>query len=244
MTAEPTLSKKDKDRIYYTEYRKNNRQKIRERGLKWYHENKKKCRESAKRRRKTPEGREKDKLYARKYRAENRERILEYRRGYYKENAEKERNRSYEYRKNNREKYLESTRKTHQKNRKKESEYSREYTKKRRDADPSYRIVGNLRSKIRLAMKAEKTDKKDRFNKLLGCSPSELVKHLELLFKEGMSWENYGLKGWHIDHIKPCASFDLTNIEEQNKCFNYKNLQPLWAKDNLSKGANVIWPLQ
>ena len=70
---------------------------------------------------------------------------------------------------------------------------------------------------------------------LLGCSVEELKKHLENQFIKGMTWNNYGLHGWHIDHIKPCASFDLTKEEEQRKCFHYTNLQPLWAKDNLSK---------
>ena len=50
-----------------------------------------------------------------------------------------------------------------------------------------------------------------------------------------MSWDNYGIHGWHIDHIRPCASFDLTDPEQQRQCFHYPNLQPLWAFDNLSK---------
>ena len=50
-----------------------------------------------------------------------------------------------------------------------------------------------------------------------------------------MTWKNYG--EWHIDHIKPCSKFNLTDEEEQKKCFNYKNLQPLWASENTSKGA-------
>jgi hypothetical protein len=58
------------------------------------------------------------------------------------------------------------------------------------------------------------------------------------MFTEGMSWDNYG--EWHIDHILPCSSFDLADIEQQKICFNYKNLQPLWAEDNLRKGAKII----
>jgi hypothetical protein len=73
---------------------------------------------------------------------------------------------------------------------------------------------------------------------LIGCSVPQLRKHLEAQFTEGMTWDNHG--EWHIDHIKPCASFDLTDAEQQLECFNYTNLQPLWASDNLSKGAKVL----
>ena len=52
-----------------------------------------------------------------------------------------------------------------------------------------------------------------------------------------MSWDNHGYDGWHVDHIRPCASFDLTDEEQVRKCFHYTNLQPLWAKDNLRKGS-------
>lgn len=54
-----------------------------------------------------------------------------------------------------------------------------------------------------------------------------------------MSWGNYGKFGWHIDHIIPCAAFDLAREDHQMVCFNYRNLQPLWSKDNLSKGDTV-----
>jgi hypothetical protein len=56
-----------------------------------------------------------------------------------------------------------------------------------------------------------------------------------------MNWKNYG-KGegkWNIDHILPCASFDLTQESEQHRCFHYNNLQPLWEIDNLKKGAKL-----
>ena len=77
--------------------------------------------------------------------------------------------------------------------------------------------------------------------KLVGCTPNFLKGYLEAKFTDGMSWDNYG--DWHVDHIKPCSSFDLTKDEEQRECFHYKNLQPLWGPDNLAKGSKdpFIW---
>jgi hypothetical protein len=75
--------------------------------------------------------------------------------------------------------------------------------------------------------------------KLIDCTIEELWTHLKRKFTEGMTKENYGK--WHIDHIIPCASFDLTDPEQQEKCFHYTNLRPLWAFDNMSKGAKIIF---
>lgn len=81
---------------------------------------------------------------------------------------------------------------------------------------------------------------------LLGCTIRQLRDHLESQFGPGMTWDNYGLRGWHIDHKRPCASFDLTDPEQQAACFHFSNLQlqPLWAEENLRKGARIgQWPL-
>ncbi len=72
---------------------------------------------------------------------------------------------------------------------------------------------------------------------LLGCAIDKVVKHIEAQFEEGMAWDNYGYYSWHIDHIKPCDAFDLTDPAQRAECFHYTNLQPLWAEDNLAKGA-------
>jgi len=74
---------------------------------------------------------------------------------------------------------------------------------------------------------------------LVGCSIDELRAHLESQFAHGMSWDNYGQGGWEIDHVIPVAAFDMTDPEQQRRCFHYSNLQPLWAEDNRRKGTTV-----
>ena len=82
--------------------------------------------------------------------------------------------------------------------------------------------------------------KSDYILKLCGTTLAGVKKHLESLFKLGMTWGNYGWDGWHIDHIKPCAEFDLTDPAQQRICFHYTNLQPLWKDENFEKGANIL----
>lgn len=98
-----------------------------------------------------------------------------------------------------------------------------------------YSLARNLRMRVYAAIKHGY--KSAPTMELLGCTLDELKVHLASQFTEGMSWNNYGL--WHIDHIRPCASFDLTQPDQQRVCFHYTNLQPLWAKDNSIKGS--LW---
>ena len=101
----------------------------------------------------------------------------------------------------------------------------------KRQTNINFKILCNLRTRLGHALKGYSKSK--RTIDLLGCSIEQLKQHLEKQFKEGMNWENRSK--WHIDHIKPCASFDLAKPEEQVKCFHYTNLQPLWIKENLIK---------
>jgi hypothetical protein len=112
------------------------------------------------------------------------------------------------------------------------------YEKNRKLTDPEFKILKTLRSRLGTAINRQNSSKKNTTIELLGCSVSFLKGFLEAKFKEGMTWENHG--EWHIDHIKPCASFNLLNEEEHKKCFHYTNLQPLWASENLSKGCKYI----
>ena len=135
---------------------------------------------------------------------------------------------------NNKEKHKELLKKWFQKNK----SFIRERNKKRRHTDPLYKISCILRGRLKNALKSNSKSK--RTFELLGCSVEELWTHLEKTFKPGMTRENHG--EWHIDHIIPCVSFDLSKPKEQAKCFHYSNLQALWKHENLSKGAKILSP--
>ena len=110
-----------------------------------------------------------------------------------------------------------------------------EYNKKRYNTDPYFKVVCAMRTRISKLLRQKNADKNNKFYKYLGCNKLEFIDYFQKKFKEGMTWENHG--EWHIDHIKPCASFNLLDEKEQQMCFHYTNLQPLWAYENLSKGS-------
>lgn len=114
--------------------------------------------------------------------------------------------------------------------------YNTRYVKERVASDVEFKLRCNLRSRLRRALK--RGSKSGSAVKDLGCSILELKVYLEKLFQPGMTWENHG-KGegkWNIDHIKPLASFDLTDRQQFLVANHYTNLQPLWEEDNLRKG--------
>lgn len=95
-------------------------------------------------------------------------------------------------------------------------------------------IVKALRARVRSALKYNR--KIAPTMELIGCTIPELKHHIEKQFRDGMSWNNWGKFGWHLDHIRPCSSFNLIEESQQRECFNYFNLQPLWAAENWEKG--------
>lgn len=109
------------------------------------------------------------------------------------------------------------------------------WTKQKLATDPAFRVMQRQLKRLRQALKTQGVPRNKRVNKGFGCSALDLKAHLEALFLPGMSWENYGYNGWHVDHIRPIASFDLNDPEQFAQCFHYTNLQPLWAADNLAK---------
>jgi hypothetical protein len=140
-------------------------------------------------------------------------------------------------------------------NKEKVNKHKREYRKTK--ITINYKIAELIRNRIRCVLNngiSKATNKKNRTIELIGCTYEELRVYLESKFTQGMTWENRGNNGWHIDHIKPCSSFDLTDIAQQKECFHYANLQPLWATreiaisygegpdyvGNLEKGNKII----
>jgi hypothetical protein len=120
-------------------------------------------------------------------------------------------------------------------NKEKINEIERNYCAKNKDR----KIYNNYRSNIRGYIFGRIKHSKSVIE-LLGCDREEYKKYLESKFKEGMTWENRGRNGWHIDHILPRVHFKLENIEEQKRFFHYTNTQPLWAYENLSKGTKIL----
>lgn len=103
--------------------------------------------------------------------------------------------------------------------------------------NPEWRLVRNLRRRLNFVLGGKR--KCEATMNLVGCTSGQLIRHLETMFHGGMTWDNYGRAGWHVDHRIPCDFFDLSKPEEQKRCFHYSNLQPLWAGDNLLKGSKI-----
>lgn len=196
------------------------------------------------------------------YLLKNCDRIKEVRKSYKNSNSEKIKSQNKEYRDNhknhirdyNREYYINNVENIDRwinQNQEKIKGYKRKYQEKikpirgklRKEKilkNPVYKLEETLRGRLYSAIKSQSTRKSQKTMELLGCSSDFAKKHLESQFRDGMSWDNHSLFGWHIDHIRPCASFDLSDPEQQKECFHYTNLQPLWASENLSKGDKFI----
>ena len=175
------------------------------------------------------EKKQRKKKYMKTWREKNREAIAEYAREWHKNNRETILEQKKEYRKNNR-------------------EVINKYKNNRYSTDLNYKMRENLRNVLHNKLKRhliKETTPEFSYTKsslsYLGCTVEELKTYIENQFEDGMTWENWAYDGWHLDHIIPCSSFDLTKKKEQKKCFHYTNLQPLWAEDNLSKGSKLNW---
>lgn len=117
-----------------------------------------------------------------------------------------------------------------------------EYTRKKRATNPKVKLVSALRTRTIAFLKGSKNKKTMEY---VGCTLEHLRTHLESQFTEGMHWGNHG-KGrgkWQVDHIYPLSQIDPTNEDLVRRALHWKNLRPMWAIENISKGKNVICEL-
>ena len=108
--------------------------------------------------------------------------------------------------------------------------------RKTQRSKPRNKMIHNQRKRLREFVKQTGSRVHLRF----GCSADFMRAHIEKQFTRGMTWDNYG--EWHIDHIMPCAQFDLSNQMHADICFNWQNLRPLWADENHAKSDTVTHP--
>lgn len=176
---------------------------------------------------------------------ENRQNRLSRRRKRKKEtyNSERERNARIKYFSVSKNRERKREREARLRSSKEYKAYRRKYCKDYYNKSIQNKLTMNNRSRIGLELRRVNQCKKNTSFSYLGCSIQKLRDHLEAQFTDGMSWENYGRGGWHVDHIIPCTFFDLTKPIHQKVCFNYQNLQPLWEKDNIIKGNKIHWSI-
>jgi hypothetical protein len=173
------------------------------------------------------------------YRSKNRNKINAQKSEYRCNNKEKIIERDRQYRVNNKEKIIERNKKYYKKNKLKILSRACKYRNNRERTDIQYKLACRLRTRLGDAIR--NNQKSGSAVRDLGCSIADLKQYLETKFQYGMTWENYGFGGWHIDHIRPLASFDLTDRKQFLEACHYTNLQPLWATDNFKKGSKISY---
>jgi hypothetical protein len=117
--------------------------------------------------------------------------------------------------------------------------YANARRRRRRAKDKGYVLRQRLSCRLREMCSKRGIQKSNSITVYLGCTPAELMAHIERQFTDGMTWESYGVFGWHIDHHLPCAMFDLSREDHRHVCFHHSNLRPLWAPDNSLKQARL-----
>lgn len=163
------------------------------------------------------------------------EKRQEYQKKYYEANSQGYKDRKKEWRKENPQREKEARDKYREENKEKLNEYYREWKAKKRLDDMQYKLKENISRRIRYELNTLLKGKKSkRTTEYIGCSIEELKEYIEKQFTEGITWDNYG-SVWHIDHIIPCASWNLEDEFENKCCWNFRNLRPLFASENQSK---------
>jgi len=178
------------------------------------------------------------------YYFENRDEIRAKHKKYREENAEAIKiTKKLEYQKN-KDKYIQKAREWEERNpnarkTRKYKDRKNERKRQRYSEDVLFKLSEKIRSSSARITNAIKRNKNLKSIKYLGCTLEELKTHIESQWQEGMTWENHGLHGWHIDHIKP-VDWYIKNSDDPWEANHYTNLQPLWAIDNIKKKNNLL----
>lgn len=116
----------------------------------------------------------------------------------------------------------------------------RDYERNRKARDPIYKLISNFRTAIYTVLKESNVDKYGHYFDILQYTPEQLIRHLELQFKDTMSWDNYG--EWHVDHKLPITHFNISEMgdEEFMRCWSLDNLQPMWGIENIRKSNKTF----
>ncbi len=169
------------------------------------------------------------------YREQNAELVKERKRQDYEKHWHKRRATARAWYEANRDKMLEYLREWQTANADHCRQQKTAYYLTRKQSDPQFAVLTRLRRRINHFVSGD--NKSGKTAELIGCSYEAFARHVENQFTDGMSWDNRS--EWHIDHIIPCAAFDLSDPEQQRQCFHYSNMRPLWAHENRRKGASM-----
>jgi hypothetical protein len=212
--------KREQNRRWAAQFRANNPEKAR-------------ARDKVYRARLQSEHPEKVRALRRTFYARHKVRLKEQRRAYFSARKAVKKEYDRQYRLRNLEKRTVQVKEWVKMNR----EHYNSWLREKRKINPQFAIANNMRGRINIALRKSGLKRNKSLEVILGCSVCALMQYLEARFLPGMTWANRSR--WHIDHIKPCASFDLTDPDEQARCFHFTNLQPLWATDNIRKGDRI-----
>jgi hypothetical protein len=152
------------------------------------------------------------------------ERVKKNQKTWYEENKEHRKQYLKEYRENNIDKIR---------------QIKRDYERNRKATDPLYKLISNFRTAIYQVLKESNVEKNKHYFDILQYTPEQLITHLELQFKDTMSWDNYG--EWHVDHKLPITHFNIVEMgdDEFMKCWALGNLQPMWGIENIRKSNKI-----
>lgn len=191
---------------------------------------------------------EKRLVKCREYYKKHKKKLCTSQRKYYQEHKMEERKKAKERYFRNHERYLANRKKARTLPKNKEKRYAetkdwinRNKThvilcqRNRYKTNINYRLSQLIRNSINRSLNNKKNGQK--WESLLGYTVEDLIHHLESQFRDGMNWQNYGTKGWHIDHIKPISWFTFKSVHDKQlkECWSLENLQPKWSQENLSK---------